>query len=157
MKHLAWFLLVAVGCGGGDANVEGTWSIAVTNRDNGCALANWQVGNQAANIPVEIVQEDSDVNATITGAVGGYVALVLGSNVFTGGVDGDALTLELYGRAQQQGNCSFSYNAVLLGDVDGDTMTGRIDYRGVTNNNPDCAAIEGCVSFQEFNGTRPPT
>lgn len=154
----ACFLLFAAGCGGGsDANVEGNWTVAVTNRDNGCAFANWEVGNQASNIPVAITQEGSNVTATITGAVGGYVAFLLGSATFTGGVDGDALTLELFGRAQTQGNCSFSYNAVLIGDVDGDTMTGRIEYRGVTNNNPDCAAIEGCVSFQEFNGTRPPT
>lgn len=156
MKHLAWFLLVAVGCGS-DANVEGNWTMAVTSRDNGCNFANWVVGNQASGIPVQIGQEGSDVTATITGAVGGLVSLWIGSNVFTGKIDGDSLDLELYGRAMQSGNCSFSYNAILTGDVNGDTMTGRIDYVGKTNNNPDCAAIEGCVSFQEFNGTRPPT
>lgn len=132
--------------------------MAVTNRDNGCNFANWTEGDQATGIGVQIAQDGSDVNATITGATGAYLSLVLGSNVFTGDVDGDDLTLTLFGtRSATSGNCTFTYNAELSGDVNGDTMTGRIDYTAKGNGNPDCAPIDGCVTFQEFNGTRPPT
>lgn len=158
MKHLAWLLLVAVGCGSSDADVEGAWTIAVTNRDNGCNFANWTDGNQASGIPVQIDQEGSAVNATITGGTGAYLSLVLGSNVFTGDVSGDDLALTLFGtNSATSGNCTYTYNAELSGTVTDDTMTGRIDYTAKGNGNPDCAAIDGCVTFQEFNGTRPPT
>ncbi|MDX2090996.1 MAG: hypothetical protein SFX73_24265 [Kofleriaceae bacterium] len=159
MKHFAGFLLlVAVGCGGSDANVEGNWTISVTNRDNGCNLANWTVGSQATGIGVTITQDGDAVTADIEGIVGGLVDLALGASVFSGDVDGDEITLGLFGtRGQQSGNCSFTYNATILGTVNGDTMTGRIEYSAATNNNPDCAALEACVTFQEFNGTRPPT
>jgi hypothetical protein len=159
MKHFAGFLLlVAVGCGGSDTNVEGNWTMSVTNRDNGCNLADWEVGKQSTNIGVTILQEDTSVSAEITGLVGVYVTAALGTNKWSGAIDGDELTLDLAGsRGGQTGNCVYTYNSRILGDVNGDTMTGRIEYSAATNNNPDCAPIEGCVTFQEFNGTRPPT
>lgn len=158
MKGLACIALAVVaGCAGSDANVEGNYTIAVTNRDNGCNLANWMVGNQATGIQVTMLQEGSNVTATIEGLVGGYVELALGARTFTGTIDGDELTLALIGtRAQSSGNCAFTYNATLLGTAAGDTLTGRIEYTAATNGNPDCAALAGCVTYQDFNGTRPP-
>lgn len=132
--------------------------MSVTNRDNGCNLANWTVGNQATGIGVLITQDGSTVTADVEGVVGGVLDLALGSSEFAGDIDGDEVTLELFGtRGQQSGNCSFTYNATIKGEVNGDTMTGRLEYSAATNNNPDCAALEACVTFQEFNGTRPPT
>ena len=151
-------LVVAAACGGdSDTNVEGEYTIALTNRDNGCELMNWVVGNQATNIPVVVVQAESEVTATVNGVAGGVLDLALGSRVYTGAVDGNDLLLELFGtRGQQRGNCSFTFNSNIDASISGDTLTGRIEYRAATNANPDCAALEGCVSFQEFNGTRPP-
>ena len=47
----------------------------------------------------------------------------------------------------------------IVGDVENDTIEGRVEYRAATTTpqNPDCSSIQGCLSFQEFNGTRPPT
>ena len=152
------FLIIAAACGGdSDANVAGDFTIALTNRDNGCELENWVVGNQATNIPVVITQSGADVTATVNGAAGVVLDLALGARVYTGTVDGNDLLLELFGtRGQQRGNCSFTFNSNIDASISGDTLTGRIDYRAATNANPDCAPLEGCVSFQEFNGTRPP-
>lgn len=131
--------------------------VAVTNRDNGCVLENWTVGEQTMGIPVVVVQDGSRVTATVNGASGFVLDLALGSRIYSGDVDGDSLYLELFGtRGQQRGNCSFTFNSVIDAAVDDDTLTGRIEYRAATNANPDCAALEGCLTFQEFNGTRPP-
>lgn len=158
MKRFAGLaLFCVVGCGSDPANVEGNFTIAVTSRDNGCNLANWTVGNQAAGIQVTIAQEGEDVSATIEGLVGAYVTAALGSNMYNGTIDGESLDLALFGsRNQASGNCAFTYNSYIRGSVNGDTLTGRIDYTAATNGNPDCAAIEGCISYQDFNGTRPP-
>jgi hypothetical protein len=160
MKRLLGIALtLAFGaCGSGsDVDVAGEYTIALTNRDNGCELENYTEGEQASNIPVSITQEGSNVTATVGGGGGLVLDLALGSRVFTGEVDGDDVFLELFGtRGQQQGNCSFTFNSAIDATLDGDVLTGTIDYRAATNDNPDCAALEGCRTFQEFNGTRPP-
>jgi hypothetical protein len=159
MKRTGYLFVLLVGCGGGsDANVEGDFTIALTNRDNGCNFANWTVGDTAANIPVVIAQTESNVQATVNGGAGLALDLAFGARTYSGTVDGNDLLLELQGsRAQSMGNCAFTYNSQIDARIDVDTLTGRIDYTTATNGNTDCAPIDGCVSFQEFNGTRPPT
>lgn len=158
MKALAPILLATVlGCGSDPANVEGNYTMAVTNRDNGCPLANWTVGTSTPNIGVTITQQGSNASATINGLVGVFVSATLGTNVYTGSVSGNDVTLEVLGtRSMTMGNCTFTYNSTILGTADGDTMTGRVEYRGAGNGNPDCSTITGCLSYQDFNGTRPP-
>jgi hypothetical protein len=160
---LGGFLVLGflVGCADDDpANVEGNFTVAVTNRDNGCNLGNWTVGDSSAGIPVTIAQEGENVSATVMGLTGAGLNLGLGSNVFSGKIDENKLDLDLFGeRPQMQNSCTYTYNAKILGLVDGDTIEGRVEYRAAptTPSNPDCASITGCLSFQEFNGTRPPT
>lgn len=160
MRTLACALAAAAlaACSSSPANVAGDYTVAVTNRDNGCNLANWTVGSSASNIGVTITQSGADAQATVNGLTGAYVSAALGSNVFVGTVDGDHLSLTLFGtRSQTMGNCTFTYNADLAADLNVDALTGTIDYTAKGNNNPDCATITGCVSRQDFNGTRPPT
>jgi hypothetical protein len=159
MRILATLLpCVLVACGGGDpADVAGDYTIALTNRDNGCNLANWTVGESSSNIPVAIEQEGSTATANVMAGAGVVLDLALGSHIYEGEVDGDDLFLELFGtRSQTQGNCTFTFNSEIDASIDGDTLTGAIRYKAATVGNPDCAPLEGCVSFQEFNGTRPP-
>jgi len=161
MKALAWTLLVGLGAGcRDDAEVAGTYSVAVTNRENACMFANWTVGETAANIPVVVTQRESDITLTITGVAGVLLVGLLGAdgNTYTGGVNGDELDVDSFGtRSQTSGNCTFTYNSRITGDLNGDALTGRIEYRAADNGNPDCAAISGCLTYQDFNGTRPPT
>jgi hypothetical protein len=158
MKHLGLLISVLAACGGDPANVEGTYSIALTNRDNGCDFANWTEGETSANIPVVIDQVGTEVDATVEGLTGTFLDLAFGGHVYEGSIDGDDLLLELIGsNAQQMGNCAFTYNSTIDATLSTDTLTGRIEYTSVTNGNPDCVPLDGCVSFQDFNGTRPPT
>src|SRR5688572_22727127 len=154
-RAIAFALLL--GCGGEDADVAGDFSIAVTNRDNGCEFDNWMEDETSANIPVTITQDGSAVTATIEGLTGSFVEAVLGSRSYEGEVDGNDLFLELFGsRAANQGNCAFTINSEIDATISGDALEGRINYKAATNGNPDCDTLEGCVSFQDFNGTRPP-
>jgi hypothetical protein len=161
MRALALGFLVVAACGSDDpANVEGNFMVAVANRDNGCNLANWTVGDTASGIPVMITQEGENVSATVTGLTGTYLDIGLGAHVFSGTIDGDEMNLDLFGtRPQMQATCTYTYNAKIRGSVDGDAIEGRVEYsaNATTPTNPDCASINGCLSFQEFNGTRPPT
>jgi hypothetical protein len=156
MKRL---LLATVACAacGSDANVAGTYTVASTNRDNGCMFQNWTVGAMSTGIGVEITQSGSNVTASITGGAGLVFDAVLGGHAYTGSVSGSDISLELFGtRSMAKGNCTFTYNSTIDATSHGDAIEGRIEYTPATNGNPDCATINGCVSFQDFNGTRPP-
>jgi hypothetical protein len=152
---------VVAACGSDDpANVEGNYTVAITNRDNGCNLANWTVGDTSQGIAVQITQEGTEASATVMGVTGGVLNLFLGSSTFSGDVDGTDLDLDLFGtRPQMQDTCTYTFNARIVGDIEGDVLQGRVEYRAATTtpNNPDCSSIQGCLTFQEFNGTRPPT
>ena len=158
MNRLFWLpLVLATGCTSAPADVAGAYTINVTDEANGCNLMNFNMGDTSSNIPVTISQDGGSMTATITGAVGTYVTAVLGSAVFSGSVDGTAISATLFGtRSATMGGCSYTYNAELAGDLTADTLTGTITYTPKTNGSPDCSTIEGCTSVQNFNGTRPP-
>lgn len=157
MTRLVPLVLGLAACGGGsDANVAGSYTMAITNRDNGCNFSGYTVGAQNT-VTVDITQSDSNLSATVTGGGGFLLALVVGSNVYTGTVDGDAVDVKIIGdRAFNMGNCAYTYNSEIKATADGNSMSGRIEYRSVTNNNSDCGSITDCLTFQEFAGSRPP-
>jgi hypothetical protein len=143
-----------VGCGSDPADVAGNYTVAVTNRDNGCNFSNWTVGESAPGIPVVITQDGETATAEVTGPTGVVMQFWLGSNVYQGSVDGDELDLTLHGtRSMTTGDCAFFYNSEILATSDGDLLTGRINYRPQGNGSPDCTE---CLTYQDFNGTRPP-
>ena len=159
MKRLIILLaVVASGCGGDPANIEGTYTISVTNRENGCNLPNWTVGESASGIQVVIFQENDNATADVMGATRVALDLWLGAHTFSGKVDGDEFDLVLEStRAYTTGNCTYTYDAHIQGRIQGDALSGRINYISVGNGHSDCAAITGCVTYQDFNGTRPPS
>lgn len=155
-----WILAAAAlaGCGG-DAEVAGNYTVALTNGTNGCMLANYQEGAQASGILLVITQDGSKLTATVEGVPGLYLIGLLGGgkNVFSGGIDGDEIDVESLGsKSYTTGNCTYTYNATIGGNLDGDVLRGRINYRAADNGNPDCSMVHGCVTFQDYNGTRPP-
>lgn len=161
MKQLAllgFVVIAGVGCSSDPAQVAGTYTVGVTNRDNGCNFANWTVGAMSSGVTVAITQSGSTATANVTGAIGTYFDFAFGTSMFTGPIDGDQLDLKLMGtRAQTSGNCTFTYDGEITATSSGDILTGRIDYTPATNGHTDCAAVTGCVTYQDFNGTRPPT
>jgi hypothetical protein len=157
-RLLALGLVLSLAACTSPADVAGEYTLSLTNRANGCNLQNWTVDGTTQNVHASVTQNNDTAAATVTGIAGTYLDVVLGDHVFTGGVDGDNLQLTLFGtRSGTSGNCTFTYNAVLHGTLSNDVLTGVIDYEAKTNGNPDCAALTGCVSLQEFNGTRPPS
>ena len=148
-------LVAAVGCA--PADVAGNYTVNVTNGENGCGFDNWD-GNTAANIPVGITQDGESATATVGGLTATFLDLWLGGHVFNGSVDGSHLELTLTGtRAQSQGACAYTYDAVIDADIDGDVLTGEIRYEAKPNGQADCGTLNGCASVQELNGARPPT
>jgi len=133
------------------------YTISVTNRENGCNFNGWTVNNSATNINCAINQEGDSANANVGGIAGGYLDAILGSHIFNGTVDGNDLDLKIVGtRSTTMGNCTLTVDANLLSTLNGDVLTGRINYSFNGNGNTDCAPYDGCISFQEMNGTRPP-
>ena len=147
-----------IGCGSDPADVAGSYTIAVTNADNGCNFTDWTVGDTTEGIRVSITQDGASATAVVEGITGTFLTLALGSNQYNGDVDGNSLYLTLYGTTTAtEGNCTFTYNSIIDAGISGDVLTGDIRYEAATVGNPDCAAIEGCVTLQHFNGTRPPS
>jgi hypothetical protein len=155
---MAFLALLLVGCGGGSpANVAGTYTINLTNRDNGCMLQNWVAGEQTTGVMGQMTQSDENASMTVMGLAGLALNAWLGSNVFSGTVDGNDVNLTILGsKSYTTGNCTYTYNALIDGSISGDTLSGRIVYTAATNDNPDCAALDGCSSYQDFNAIRPP-
>jgi hypothetical protein len=158
MKRLILLgFIVLAACGGDPVNAEGTYTVNVTNRDNGCNFQNWTAGDSAMNIGVTINQEGNNVGADVAGITGGYLDLILGSHVYNGTVDGDELDLSIAGtRSTTMGNCTLTIDSQLLATLDGDVLTGRLNYSWHGNGNTDCAPLDGCVSYQAMNGARAP-
>jgi len=155
---LLGFGITVAACGSdAPAGVAGTFTVGVTNRTNGCNFANWTVGTMNSGISVSITQAGSTASANITGATGTYFDVVFGTSVFAGSVDGDNLDLKLMGtHSQTSGNCTYTYDGEIVATANGDTLTGKINYTPATNGHTDCMAIEGCVTYQDFTGSRPP-
>jgi hypothetical protein len=154
--HLLAGLALAA-CSSTPADIAGDYSVAVTNETNGCNFASYVVGNQSTGVTVTITQTGGSATAAVTGL--GVFALdaVLGGHTFTGTVDGDAVNLSLQGTATMMtGNCAYTYNGAIIATADGDALMGKLTYTGATNNNSDCGSIQGCVTYQDFSGTRPP-
>ncbi len=155
---LGFVMAAAAACGSNaPAEVAGTFTVGVTNRTNGCHFANWTEGAMNSGILVSITQSGSTASANVTGATGTYFDVVFGTSVFAGSVDGDSLDLKLMGtNSQTTGNCTYTYDGEILATANGDTLTGKINYKPATNGHTDCVTIEGCVSYQDFTGSRPP-
>jgi hypothetical protein len=158
---LTLFCASLAACGSDDpADVAGDYTVAITNRDNGCELTPWTVGDSASGISVTITQDAKNkdsATATVGGVAQVFLIALAGGNTFTGSVDGDHVELKAVGTIPRStGNCTYTYNATIDGDLDGDALTGKIHYQAATNNGTDCGTKTGCESLQDFNGTRPP-
>jgi hypothetical protein len=149
---------LAAACGGTPADVAGTYSINVTDEDNGCGFQNWTVGQVSMNIPMTVTQQQgqAQAQATITGLVGTYLTAVFGTNVFDGDVSGNDVTLVMHStKSFTSNNCSYFVTATAHATLVNDSLSGTIVYTTQTNNSPDCATINNCHSQQAFDGSRP--
>jgi hypothetical protein len=157
-KSILFVLLITAGCGAGTvADFTGNYTITVTDETNGCGFQNWTQGSSTTGIGFTVTQSSNMITGDLTGVGGSYADLVLGSHEFKGSGSGTTATLTLYGtRSTTMAGCAYTINATVIATLNGDAITGTIDYASATNNSPDCGSIQGCHSTQAFNGTRPP-
>jgi hypothetical protein len=151
---IAWVALVGTAACS-DADVAGNYQAGITNRADGCGIG-WNV-DESSTASFTVTQSGSDVTLVVNPLAGVFVAGLLGTNMFTGGVDGSDISVKVTGTAPKtSGNCSYTYNGKVIATQDGDDMKGRVEYRAATNGDADCASRKNCLSTQEFNATRPP-
>jgi len=156
MKNLVMVAAILAGCGSDPVDAEGNWTVSITNRADDCNIG-WTEGQSSNNVTVNITQNDEAIIVDVTGLGGGVLNLFLGGDdVFSGTVDGDQIEAVREGtNARTMGNCTYTYNATITADINGDTMMGSLTYRPADNGNSDCAAIQ-CENVQDFSGNRPP-
>lgn len=159
MKRLSGSLVCLAawaGCGGDPVDVQGMYSVGVTNRDNGCEFQNWTDGGMTSGVTVAITQDGATATAEVQGFAGGVLDVALGQSTFSGDVEGNYLDMSIQGtRSNTSGNCTFTYDAQLTANLIGDALMGSIVYTPAHNGHSDCAMVE-CTSTQEFSGSRPP-
>ncbi len=163
MKHLVVlaFVAAAVACGTSSdppQDLTGTYTVAVTSKENGCNFQNWNVGQSTSGIPMVVTQQGSNgITAVIQGAAGAYLTLILGTATFTGSVSGPTGTLTATGtRSGNQGNCAFTVNANMTITLAVNAINGSIAYAPKTNGGTDCGVLNACSSRQDLSGSRPP-
>ena len=150
------FACALAGCNG-PVNAAGSYSVALTDKTNACALSGWTEGSMLTNIGVTLTQQDDNVTAIVNGVAGASLVLSIGSSTFTGKVNGQSLDLMVYGTRQATTDaCTYTFNAELDATLIGDLLSGTIHYRPATAGTCD-AAFKSCSNDQDFNGTRPPT
>ncbi len=161
-RAMAMCVLVSlIACGDETpADVAGEYSLTVVNGANGCELQPWGDA-PATDVKATITQQGNDgTQAQLQ--VNGLVATILltsqlGGTEFAGTVDGNELALDREGTAEKErGACRYTIRATIDATLDGDTLSGRIRYRALTNQSADCGPLVACASDQTFNGTRPP-
>lgn len=135
------------------ADVAGYYTLVVKSGVNGCAFAGWVDGNVDI-VNVDIQQNTTSLNATVSGAAGIGIFLLLGTNNITGTVTGPNITLKGYGNISSMiDTCNYTVDAVVEAKVSGDSIAGSISYARNLGTNPLCAKY-ACVSVQAFTGYR---
>mgnify|MGYP001298779192 CR=1 FL=1 len=160
-RHLVLLVALAsslAGCGSDPADVEGVWSVNLTNGADQCMVgsSSWMEGASTSGVPLTITQDGASATGTLDGVAGTYADVAFGSRTFTGTVSGSHVDMRLTGRASSVGGCAYTLVADLEADVSGDTMSGRIVWHADTNSSPDCMHLATCENVQAMNGARPP-
>ena len=149
-------LFAAVACSsnnsGPPANVAGTWTLSVTDGNNGCSIPNFTTGATTTGVTVQITQNGSNLSAAAQGASGLSLAFDTG-NTLSGTITGDQATLSATGN-HTQGNCAYTTTATASITFDGSQMQGSISYSDQGNNSTDCGVLQQCTSTQTFTGSK---
>jgi hypothetical protein len=152
-------LVAAIAGCSSPANVAGDYTVDITDEANGCMFNGWTEGSSASGIPVTITQSSSSMTATVMGAAGTLLTLVVGSSAFDGTVSGDGFSGTIDGTVPLgSGGCAYTIDADLDGTLSGGTnINGTITYSAKTNGASSCGSLNGCSSVQQYSGSRPPS
>jgi hypothetical protein len=142
------------------ADVAGEYSLTVVNGGNDCELQPWG-DSPTTDVKATITQQGNDGTQAQLQVNGLLATLLLtsqlGGTEFAGTVDGNELVLDRDGTAaKERGACQYTFNASIEAALEGDTLSGTIRYRALTNKSPDCGPLLACLSQQTFVGVRVP-
>jgi hypothetical protein len=145
-------------CGCAPVDVAGTYTGAVTNRENACNLPQWTVGNSSTGISMVVTQSGADVTAEVQGLAALALNLFAGNtDPLRGTVNGSGFAVGKSGtRAMSMGACAYTGRIDARATLSGNALEGTVTYRYVTNNVPDCGSLSTCSSVQAFSFSRPP-
>ena len=161
MRRLA-FVIALAGCYDWDAlssqiDFSGKYTIVLTNGQNGCMLGSWTVGVMSDAIPLQIQQSGrGQVDAQIGGVTGDFINFFCGSKDLIGSVTGNQMDASIMCTKDTMMNtCAFRYLAHTQATLNGNHLTGRIDYTTIiTTDTADCNPIRNCTSSQTYTGNR---
>ena len=160
-----------VGCGDDDdpkaaapitetpADLAGDYSVDLTNEYNDCATMamNWMAGSVSEDVPFSITQNGVHISAETMGAPAIAFLLLTGTLPFEGEIHDSHFVLVNTGtKVYDFDDCSYTINATVEGDLDGDTITGTLVYSPVVGDDPACHDY-ACRAEQSFTGTRSPS
>ncbi|HTQ46576.1 MAG TPA: hypothetical protein VMI75_27675 [Polyangiaceae bacterium] len=154
---LAFVALFACGSSsnGPPANVAGTYTVSVTNGQNGCMVGTFTPGAMTAGVTVQVTQNGTQVSADVMGLAGVYLTAGVGSSTLVGQINGSTANLTASAN-HTTGMCAYTTTATANMTFDGDTMQGTITYSDSGNGSSDCGVVEACTNTQNFAGSRPP-
>lgn len=139
-------------------NVAGDYLVDLTSGENTCMTMDdtWMTGAMTNDVEFVITQKGVNIEATPMGPPAIGILLLTGSTEFTGEIHGSHFVLTNHGtKLYTYGTCSYTIDAVVEGDLDGDAIVGTLTYAPAIGDNPDCGDYE-CAAEQEFVGDRPP-
>ena len=117
-------------------NVAGNYVGIVTNGENGCAIANWNVGAMYRNVRFSVIRTTMmDVTATLDGPPGALLgSFTTNNDLLRGAVTGNTFAVHRVGFAPlMRGNCAYTAAADVESTLSGNTVTGQIIYHYNTN------------------------
>jgi hypothetical protein len=139
-------------------NVAGTYTGAVTNRDNGCMLDNYTVGASTSGITMVVTQSGADVTVDVQGLAG--VALALFTNnpdPMRGTATPFGFSVSKVGRnGRTSGDCTYNTIVEANGTLNGDSLSGTVTYRYQVTNAAACGYRATCRTEQSFAFVRAP-
>jgi hypothetical protein len=138
------------------ADIAGDYTVALVNHENTCPDVpdTWE-GGMTEGVPFSIEQKGVKLTAETMGVSALAFIVRTGSNAFAGEIHESHFVLVDHGtKLDMYGDCSYTLDVIVEGDLDGDTITGTVTYKPVIDDSSVCADYD-CAAVQGFSGTRP--
>jgi hypothetical protein len=139
------------------ADIAGDYTVALTNHENTCPDVpdTWE-GGMTEGVPFSIEQHGVKLTAETMGPSALAFIVRTGTNAFAGEIHDSHFVLTDHGTKEDMyGDCTYTLDVIVEGDLDGDTITGTVTYEPVISDSPACEDYD-CAAVQGFAGARPP-
>lgn len=145
-------------CACAPPDVSGTYTGAITNRDNGCMLSNFNPGAMTTGINMNVNQSGSTVTVAVEGLAGLALAAFTGNTEpMRGSTTVNGFSVSKTGTIPMNvGGCTFNTFVQANATLSGNTLNGTVTYSYQTTNAEACDYRATCRTEQSFSFVRPP-